>query len=221
MADASLDRTSAPLLALLFRAAPRLQELDLSENKLQASTLLSLARSLEARPGPLPGLRVLRVSENEWGAQGGEALAALLAQLPHLQELHAESCLLRGGVLALAPAIACHKRLEVLNLSDNDINDEGARALAAALARSPCIRKVDLQCNGLEAEGARAMAQMLHSCKTLEILVLWENRLGDDGAAAMAELIVRCPRLHTLDLKFNMITAEGARHLANALVVRA
>ena len=89
--------------------------------------------------------------------------------------------------------------LTTLDLSYNQIGEEGGRALATLTG----LTTLDLSGNQLGDEGARALAALTG----LTTLDLSGNQLGDEGARALAALA----QLTTLDLRQNQLRAEGAR----------
>ncbi|CAK0835981.1 unnamed protein product [Prorocentrum cordatum] len=117
-------------------------------------------------------------------------------------------------------------RLQSLDLSGNNVGDEGAAALAAALRAPgalPSLQKLDLRSNNVGDEGAAALAAALRApgaLPRLQELDLSHNRVGDEGAAALAAALRApgaLPRLQVLDLRSNRVGDEGAAALAAGL----
>ncbi len=99
-------------------------------------------------------------------------------------------------------SIANLSNLSSLYLSLNNIGDEGARALAMLSN----LTVLDLHRNNIGDEGARALANL----SNLTVLDLHQNTIGDEGTWALAML----SKLTSLDLGGNSIGNEGARALA-------
>jgi uncharacterized protein (TIGR02996 family) len=117
----------------------------------------------------------------------------------------------RVGIQALAdsPLLAC---LPALDLSDNDLEDEGV----AILAVSPHLgqlRSLDLGFNKIGPAGAAVLAQSPHLPR-LGALNLYDNHLGDEGVAALAAS-PHLNELATLRLPWNYIGPSGATALGN------
>jgi internalin A len=93
--------------------------------------------------------------------------------------------------------------LTTLNLSENQIGDDGARALANLTN----LASLDLSLNQIGDHGARALANLAN----LANLDLSHNQIGDDGARALANLA----NLASLDLRHNQIGDDGARALSS------
>ncbi|EOD15523.1 hypothetical protein EMIHUDRAFT_245788 [Emiliania huxleyi CCMP1516] len=120
-------------------AAPRLEKLDLYDNKIGDEGCKALAAAL-GKEGAAPRLETLYLIGNQIGDEGCKALAAALGKeraAPRLEKL--ELCgnkIGDEGCKALAAALGkegAAPRLETLNLYNNKIGDEGCKALAAAL----------------------------------------------------------------------------------------
>ncbi len=131
-------------------------------------------------------------------------------------------------------------RFRGLDLSDNEIDDEGTRALATsaavsdierislqrnhigdngavalAVAHLPRLHSLDLSFNRIGERGAVALVQSATLCG-IERLLLNSNPLGRDGGEAL-EWLPELERLTELGLKGCGITPETAGHLVNRL----
>ena len=119
-----------------------------------------------------------------------------------------------------------HNKVEELNLTSNNISDEGAKALAEALKVNTALQGLLwLGDNEISDEGAKALAEALKVNTALQKLDLYENKISDEGAKALAEALKVNTALQGLGLvsKFwlgsNKISDEGAKALAEALKV--
>ena len=111
-------------------------------------------------------------------------------------------------------------KLNSLNLSGNNITNEGVKHLAEALTNNNCkLNSLDLSGNNITDEGVKHLAEALtnNNCK-LNSLDLSSNNITDEGVKHLAEALTHnnC-KLNSLDLARNNITAEGVKHLAEAL----
>ena len=109
-------------------------------------------------------------------------------------------------------------QLQTLNLSRNDLQDEGAALLAQASARLPALRELSLASDDIGSSGAAALA---HSplLERLESLDLSANFIGDEGALALAHAPLQRPV--SIELADNAISARGAAELAHSQVLPA
>ena len=114
----------------------------------------------------------------------------------------------------LGAAMAAHPRIVSLDLSHNELGDDGAALLADAVLRAaaPSLTALSVAANGIRAAGAAALAASLDSNATLRYLDLGANDLGDDGARALADALARlswCQLLRELDVS-SQAAAVGA-----------
>ncbi len=193
--------------------------------------------------GPIRSVRFL---------EAAKCLPAVM-QMPllgHIRELDlCNSYIGNGGVVTIARAKHLN-RLEVLNLSFNDLTDQGLRTLAdagnlenlrtlflndnrqistpgiRALADSAHfanLRSLDLSGNGLSESAIKVLinGELL---KQLDAVALQGNNIGDSGVKALADsdLLRRMlARSPILDLSRNNIGPLGARALAESPLVEA
>jgi hypothetical protein len=110
---------------------------------------------------------------------------------------------------------------DVLNLSACGIGDTGAEALAIALENHPfCVRHLDLSNNQISDEGAAALGRALAASDNLgrlETLDLSHNKdIGDAGAKAIAGALEK-GTVNRIILRSCHIHADGAAAFAKAL----
>jgi len=120
-------------------------------------------------------------------------------------------------VSKLAEAIPRCSRLQVLDLRENHIGDEGAEKLAAVIWHCSDLRKLDVSGNEIGDNGASLLCQAIPKSSRLQILDLAQNGIGDRGARFVAEALPCCDRLQSLLLSRNEIGDVGARLIASAL----
>jgi len=122
------------------------------------------------------------------------------------------------GALSLQGLLVNSEYLLGLNVSNNELGDLGSQALARGLSQTTClVQKLDISSNQVDEEGARAMASMLRINKTLRELNISFNFVGDEGTKLMAAALLRNVSLRRLSLRRNDITDKGAKFLASKL----
>lgn len=106
---------------------------------------------------------------------------------------------------------------DCLDLSGCGISDTGAEALAIALDRNDlCIRHLDLSNNQISDEGAGVLGRALADSK-IETLDLSNNKdIGDSGAKALAEAFQK-GAITNLFLRSCNVHADGAADFAKSL----
>lgn len=122
-----------------------------------------------------------------------------------------------GGASVLLEGLEQNPSLTSVNLSDNQIGDQGAEALATVLPSMTAFAfDLWLIDNQLGDKGAAALAEALPSSMGLAGLFLASNEIGDRGAAALAQ-VLPTGNLCVLNLACNAISSRGAAALAHAL----
>ncbi|XP_013221874.2 protein NLRC5 isoform X2 [Ictidomys tridecemlineatus] len=176
------DREVLSIAEVLPRL-PRLRKLDLSRSSFSTSTVLSLVKVAVL----CPTVRVLQVRETEliFLLSPLEDTAAELQRAPDPQEtdgqrkeaedrrltLRLQKCQLRvHNAEALIALLLEGPPLEEVDLSGNQLEDEGCRLLAEAASRLHIARKLDLSDSGLSVDGVSCVLSALRTCQALETL---------------------------------------------------
>jgi Ran GTPase-activating protein 1 len=191
-----LKDEGALALVPLIERAPLLEDFRFASLRVSRGGSIAVA---EALTRVAPTLRRLDMTDNVIGKDGAKALAQLLEQQTHLEELYLRDCLL---------------------------TDAGARCILEALMRQteqPRLRVLDLSGNELigAATGSLLGKFLEHCAPTLTHLRLDENELGDGGALAIANALARDPqrfRLVELSLYLNDIGGRAAFMLVQRCV---
>lgn len=159
----------------------------------------------------LRSLAALDLYGNDIGDEGAQLLARS-TRLPALTELRLGSNHIHA---AGAQALALSESLRCLDLSQNDLRDEGAHWLARSAG---ALEQLDLRDNNIYAAGARALARS-ETLGALRRLDLRDNRIGADGAADLARSAV-LGGLDVLHLRERDVGAEGRRALEVSTTLR-
>eukprot|EP00961_Rhodomonas_salina_P257770 3483532-Rhodomonas_salina.1 len=93
------------------------------------------------------------------------------------------------------------KALAPIDLSRNNVGDEGAGSLARALWECMALAHLDLSQNSIGDEGAGAFASVLGECKALAHLALNANKISDEGEGSFA-LVLGGWRVFLLTCKY-------------------
>ena len=121
------------------------------------------------------------------------------------------------GAIALAEALENNTALEELSVGNNIIGDTGATALAEALETNIALKTLWLYSNNIGDNGAIALANALTINTVLAELYLSENKIGDTGAIALAKALETNTALTWLGLRMNFIRRKGKTALRNML----
>eukprot|EP00658_Telonema_sp_P-2_P083949 TRINITY_DN9204_c0_g1_i1.p1 TRINITY_DN9204_c0_g1~~TRINITY_DN9204_c0_g1_i1.p1 ORF type:complete len:364 (+),score=69.85 TRINITY_DN9204_c0_g1_i1:140-1231(+) len=122
----------------------------------------------------LHGIRVSEINLSENRANAPGAVSELLKSMPNAWSVNLAGNRLYRGLTALPPC------LEILDLAQNQMTDQGAVRIATALPDSPSLRKISLYGNEITRDGVKIILQALvqHS-RVLEFCDLRENPLCD------------------------------------------
>jgi uncharacterized protein (DUF924 family)/Ran GTPase-activating protein (RanGAP) involved in mRNA processing and transport/predicted esterase len=125
-----------------------------------------------------------------------------------------------AGTVHLAAMLRTNRAIEVLDVVNCGLLDEGVAVLLGAL-RGPgankTLRHLYLGTNGVTARSAALLADFVANDCALESLYLSCNRLGDGGVAELARGLAANTTLRRLSLASNRVGPAGAAALAAAL----
>ncbi|KAL0621647.1 Protein NLRC5 [Plecturocebus cupreus] len=162
---------------------PRLRKLDLSGNSVCVSTLLCLTKV--AVTCPTVSMLQAREADLIFLLSPSTKTTAELQRAPDLQEsdgqrkeaqsrsltLRLQKCQLQvHDAETLIALLQEGRQLEEVDLSGNQLEDEGCRLMAEAVSQLHITRKLDLSDNGLSAAGVHCVLRAVRACWTLEEL---------------------------------------------------
>lgn len=177
---------------------------------LDAPISLELASSLASNPH-LRHIERVSLRANQLGDQGlaallgGENFSGLTSLSVHLNGLRAASA-------RVITECAYVGQLQELALYGNRLRDQGVRQLAHGPLHS--LKHLDLSANEVKDEGARALAQhtTLHALNSLD---LRRNQISDVGVEVLAGS-ARMSALRALYMEDNPFTTRGEQALASS-----
>ena len=85
--------------------------------------------------------------------------------------------------------------------------------------RDGSLTKIDLSSNNIDDEGAKAIGEALKVNTSLTSIILDNNEIGDEGAKAIGEALKVNTSLTKMDLYCNNIGDEGGKAIEEALKV--
>ena len=156
-----------------------LEELDVGCNALGAVPALFSAI------GRLSKLRVLRLAHNKLGPRGCGMLCGALADA-------------RNGL-----------PLGTLDISNNDVSDEGMTHVASVLPRLSALTSLYANDNTVGDRGVTKLCNVLEKCLHLRDLDLRANVITDEGERALSAMLRRRGAILRVDLCNNRIGPEG------------
>eukprot|EP00937_MAST-01D_sp_MAST-1D-sp2_P002339 g2339.t1 len=106
--------------------------------------------------------------------------------------------------------------LQVLDVSGNQIGDEGAAALAGALEGKLSLTTLHIHTNQIGSNGTSALAAGLKDKAAFETVYIYLNQIGDEGLVALAGALEGKTKLLTLGMDGNGFGDMGVVALAGA-----
>jgi uncharacterized protein (TIGR02996 family) len=177
-----------------------LEELDLAVNHLDGPGV-----RYAAERATWPQLQRLELAENQLGAAAVERLVQA-ARFPRLYRLGLSSNRLWSYQRDHLPERTALLSVPVLDLRNNGLTAEGLRVL---LRGQGGVRELDLSRNDLRDEGAGLLARA-EGLSGLRVLKLAANHIGDDGLRELADSRT-LHRLAVLDVSNNPVGDAGVR----------
>ncbi|TYZ64885.1 hypothetical protein PybrP1_001108 [[Pythium] brassicae (nom. inval.)] len=206
-------------VAGVLHRLPRLTAFRFASARAGPAASAALARAVNAH---LCALRSLDLSDCSFEADGAEQLAQAVAKQPELQYLKLRDAALGAtGAKKVLEALATSRvQLLELDLSGNELEDDGLAAIAPLLRAQTQLTVLRLDENEITSAGAQALSTALgaESLPALEELSLCGNEITARGALAVVNGIVAArPRLARVELDSNQISAKGVREMEAAL----
>jgi len=145
-----------------------LREFHAPSNSIPAEGLIQICEALKA----CPKLEVINVNDNTLKQKGLAVLIPMVEQLPNLRELHVGDCSLEAeGCLTLLRSLKDHaSQLERLDMSYNEMDDEGCDLLLELLAARPTLQSLELNGSCLSGTALKKLHAALESHPHSDVL---------------------------------------------------
>ena len=106
-----------------------------------------------------------------------------------------------------------------MNLSYNDIHEEGVHYIAELLTDTNVVNKLDLSGNYVDAEGLKSLCGALVTNTSLTELDLNNSSIvvSEDNGPVLTEMLRRNNTLKLLNLSWNILTESGCHYIATDL----
>jgi hypothetical protein len=106
----------------------------------------------------------------------------------------------------LADALPSLPYLQAINLSDNNLEDDGLSAIINAIAKHPTIEILDISQNTIDSEAANSLANFIGNadCR-LQCLRMSDANIDDGECAAFVEVLMNNRQLKELDMSKNLL----------------
>ena len=209
-----LDSESCTLLSYSIPAMTSLKSLSLYSIAISNGGFVPLIRSLCT----LNYFRKLDMGLTGLGVEDCRALSELLSSSASLGELYIYSNHLPLEAVELIIGGLHHNTgLKKLEMSTSKLTTENCVSLAAVLNQNHSLVRLNVANCSIGSEGAISLADALRTNNTLQELDMSRNPIGDKGTATFSEMLTHNNSLKLLNLNEDSIGEEGASHLAEAL----
>ncbi|KAJ9188135.1 hypothetical protein P3X46_003525 [Hevea brasiliensis] len=195
-------------IADIVKLSTMLEDFRCSSTRIGSDGGVVLAGAL----GKCSHLRKLDLRDNMFGVEAGLALSKSLVAFGDLTEVYLSYLNLEDdGAEALANALKeSAPSLEVLEMAGNDITAKGASSLADCIAAKQFLSKLNLSENELKDEGAILIAKAIESGHgQLSEVDLSSNSIRRAGARLLGQTVVLKPGFKLLNINGNFISDEG------------
>ncbi|MQL85667.1 hypothetical protein Taro_018206 [Colocasia esculenta] len=193
----------------VLKHSPALEDFRCSSTRVDSEGGVALAEALET----CTHLRKLDLRDNMFGVEAGKALSVTLEKLVGITELYLSYLNLEDeGTIAICDAIrGSASSLDVLELAGNDITSKAAPALAACISAKQSLTKLNLSENELMDEGTVVIGEALELGNSrLKELDVSTNNIRRVGARCLARAVVsNKPDFTLLNINGNAISEEG------------
>ncbi|MBE2249206.1 MAG: hypothetical protein IAE78_06605 [Myxococcus sp.] len=197
---------------LITRAGP-LRQLTVSYHSLQVEGARLLGQSAAAHP-ELEALNLNKPATRGWRKDALEAFAVALGTHPGLKALHLRKNQLDGAGGIISGLLARLPNLELLELSQTELDANDLREVIPAISRLPRLRT--LLMGGLEATEASAVAWKVLSSATLQNLELWTSAFESGWSSVFHQMGRRLPALERLHVDGGHLPTAATAALADA-----
>ena len=227
----NITSESADDIAAVICCNIQLQEFNISENKLQATGVIIIAKALQS----ISTLKKLYISNNIYigknayteGAlselkntteKAAYSFAEAVSHNTKLQEIDfSENYLPTTGIVKIMQVLQSIFTVNKLYIINNNITEEAADDFAAALAFNTQLQELDISRNNLQTQGTIKIAKALQGIFTLKILHISNNNIADDAADDIAAALSHSYQLEVFSINGNYVRAPGMIKIARAL----
>ncbi|XP_057680072.1 NACHT, LRR and PYD domains-containing protein 12-like isoform X2 [Corythoichthys intestinalis] len=215
--DCHLDKGSCHLLASVLSSPSNLKHLDLSENDLSDEGVEILSKGLASPNCTLEELTLVGCNLDKSSCH---PLASVLSSPSNLRHLDlSENDLSDEGVENLSKGLASPNCiLESLYLTRCHLDKGSCHLLASVLSSPSNLKRLSLSRNDFSDEGVEILSKGLASPHCkLQSLSLWNCKLGKGSCHPLASVLSSPSNLKSLDLGGNNLSDEGVEILSKGL----
>ncbi|XP_073053636.1 RAN GTPase-activating protein 2-like [Primulina eburnea] len=204
--------TGAVSISKILRRCPLLEDFRCSSTRVGSEGGIALSEALSG----CTNLKKLDIRDNMFGVQAGIKLSEALVKHEYLTEIYLSYLNLEDvGATAIADALKeTAPSLEVLEMAGNDITAEAAPSLASCIAKKMALMKLNLSENDLKDDGVLLISKVLGvEHDQLKEVDMSQNSLRRAASRTLAQALVNKPSFKLLNINGNFISDEGIDEL--------
>ena len=164
-------------------------------------------------------IQKLDISNNNITDNGAVAISEYLKNTSTLQEFNISHNKISSGMMNIFKALQVQAALQILDISHNNITDEGAIAISECLKYINTLQKLDISYNLMSDFIIINILEALHINTMLQVLVVSHNNITDNGAVAISEYLKNNNTLQELDISHNQVSDNGVTNISKSLQV--
>ncbi|XP_031502461.1 RAN GTPase-activating protein 1-like [Nymphaea colorata] len=203
-------------LSEIVQSSAALEDFRCSSTRVGSDGGIALANALSA----CKNIKKLDLRDNMFGVEAGVALSKSVSVHANLAELYLSYLNLEDeGTIAISNALkGSTSTLRVLELAGNEITVKSAGSLAACVATNQSLEKLNLSENELKDEGCLVLCKALEGGHdNLKELDLSSNSIRRVGAKVSAQAVANKPGFALLNIDGNFISEEGIDEVKDIL----
>jgi Ran GTPase-activating protein (RanGAP) involved in mRNA processing and transport len=123
---------------------------------------------------------------------------------------------------ALEEVLTLSKTVKELNLSGNNVGDEGVAIIIKAMItkKKQSLNVLSLSDNKISSKGCKNICEFISKCACLQELQLSNNEIDNEGAKALIAVLKNKKQFNNIDIDNNHISGETLTDLFNMLPLR-
>uniref|UniRef100_T1GUW7 Uncharacterized protein n=1 Tax=Megaselia scalaris TaxID=36166 RepID=T1GUW7_MEGSC len=156
-----LENDGGTALAKFFATVKTLEHVAMPQNGIYFPGITAISEGLAQNPN----MKILNLNDNTIRYKGAVALADAFESMPNLIEINFGDCLLKNdGSLVIAEAIMeGHEKLEVINLSANEMRADMGLEVVKAVQNKPNLKVLNLNANEFGYDGKELVRSVMES----------------------------------------------------------
>ncbi|XP_073277847.1 RAN GTPase-activating protein 2-like [Primulina huaijiensis] len=201
-------------ISKILRRCPLLVDFRCSSTRVGSEGGVALSEALSG----CKNLKKLDIRDNMFGVDAGIKLSEALVNHEYLTEIYLSYLNLEdGGAIAIADALKeTAPSLEVLEMAGNDITTEAAPSLASCIAKKMALVKLNLSENDLKDDGVLIISKVFGvEHDRLKEVDMSQNSLRRAAARTLAQALINKPAFKLLNINGNFISEEGIDELTD------